>query len=337
MNERFVTADMLAPYLRGETLADRAQALLLQQNDAWDLAREGYRVLEAVKTKTFLFDSFVVKVQYNPGRLVSTSARVDSGSISGRPCFLCQRNLPPEQKAILFGGAYLILVNPFPIFNEHFTIVHAEHRPQQIAGSFATLVDLAGALGSRYVVLYNGPRSGASAPDHLHFQAGDRSFIPIDFDYASVKERFGRAVRVSARLRVHAVGGYLRRFVGIESEERGVVVEAFNRIYERWLAWSGNIEEPMMNILVFLDLSGWRVVLFPRGKHRPSHYFREGEKRILMSPGAVDLGGTCTIPMREDFDRITREDVAEIFEEVCLPAPAFNEFIEFGAEALRGL
>jgi len=337
MNERFVTADMLAPYMRGESLADKAQALLFQQVDAWDLARMGYRALESVKAKTFLFDGFVVKVQYNPGRLVSTSAKTDPRSIRERPCFLCQQNLPHDQKAILYGDAYLILVNPFPIFNEHFTIVHAEHRPQQIAGSFGTLLDLAEDLGSRYVVLYNGPRSGASAPDHLHFQAGDRSFIPIDFDYAVVKERFGRPLHASAWVNVHAVDGYLRRFVGIESAERAVVIEAFSRIYDRWLAWAGIAEEPMMNILIFLDSGGWRVILFPRSKHRPSHYYREGEGRILMSPGAVDLGGTCTIPAREDFDRIIRDNVVEIFEEVSLPAPAFREFAGLVGEALEAL
>ena len=337
MNDRFVTAETLAPYLHGATLADRALALLLQQNDAWDLARKGYQALESVKVKTFLFDGFVVKAQHNPGRLVSTSAKVDPQSIRERPCFLCQKDLPPEQKGIPYEGGYLILVNPFPIFNEHFTIVHAEHRPQRIAGSFGTLLDLAADLGSRYVVLYNGPRSGASAPDHHHFQAGDRSFIPIDFDYAPVKERTGRTVHVSAGVSVHAMDGYLRRFVGIESERKEVLIDAFERIYDRWLAWSGDVDEPMMNILVFLDPNGWRVVLIPRSKHRPSHYDREGEKRILISPGAVDLGGTCTFPRREDFDRITRDDIVEIFEEVCLSAARFNEFTGLVAEALRGL
>ncbi len=334
MNERFITGDLLTPYLRGETLADRAQALLLQQNDAWDLARDGYRTLESVKTKTFLFDGFVVKVQFNPGRLVSSSAKVDPESIRERPCFLCERSLPPEQKALPYGDDFLLLVNPFPIFDEHFTIAHVAHRPQQIAGSIGRLLDLAADLGSLYVVLYNGPSSGASAPDHLHFQAGTRSFIPIDFDYAAVKGRLGRALCVSEKLKVHAIDGYLRRFIGIESADKDVLIGAFNRLYERWHASGGGQEEPMMNILVFLDPGGWRLILFPRAKHRSSHYFREGEERILLSPGGVDLGGTCTIPAKEDFDRITRDDIVEIFEEVCLSAPAFKEFTGLVCEVL---
>lgn len=337
MNERLVTDDMLAPYTRGKSPADRIQALLFQQVDAWRLAREGYTALESVKTKTFLFDGFVVKVQYNPGRLVSTSAKTDPRSISERPCFLCRQNLPPEQKAILYGDAYLILVNPFPIFNEHFTIVHTEHRPQRIAGSFGTLLDLTGDIGSRYVLLYNGPRSGASAPDHLHFQAGNRSFIPIDFDYPAVRERFGRRIPTTRALSVSTIDGYLRRFIGIESRDKGVIVRAFEGIYDRWQAWSGEREEPMMNILVFLDENGWRVILIPRSKHRPSHYFREGDERILMSPGAIDLGGTCTVPAKQDFDRITRDDVTEIFDEVCMPQEKFAEFAGLVAEAVAGL
>jgi ATP adenylyltransferase/5',5'''-P-1,P-4-tetraphosphate phosphorylase II len=337
MNDRFITADQMAPYLQGETLAEHARALLLQQNDAWGQARDGYQALESVKTKTFLFDGYVVKVQYNPGRLVSTTARTDLQSVSERPCFLCERHLPSGQKALAFGDAYMILVNPFPIFNEHFTIVHREHRPQRIAGSFADLVDLTAELGSRYALLYNGPRSGASAPDHLHFQAGDRAFIPIDFDYAAIKERFGRPLHASARLKVVAVDGYLRRFIGIESEEKVVVVEAFYRIYERFLASGGYTEEPMMNILLFLDPNGMRVILVPRRTHRPSHFYREGDRRILISPGAVDLGGTCTIPTREDFERVTREDIAEIFEEVCLPGSEFGELTGSFAEGLRGM
>jgi hypothetical protein len=337
MNDRFVTADQLAPYMRGGGLADQVHALLLQQIDAWDLARKGYQGLESVKVKTFLYDGFVVKAQHNPGRLVSTSANVDPKAISQRPCFLCPNNLPPEQKGIPYKDAYLILANPFPIFNEHFTIVCIDHRPQRIAEAFGTLLDLASDLGSRYVALYNGPRSGASAPDHHHFQAGDRSFIPIDFDYASVRERFGRTILSAADISAYAVDGYLRRFVAIESRRRETLLDAFERIYDRWGVWSTEPDEPMMNILVFLDPGGWRVILFPRSKHRSSHYYREEGQRILLSPGAVDLGGTCTLPRREDFDRITRDDIAEIFEEVCLPAARFEEFSALVREALRGL
>ena len=337
MNDRLVKHELLTPYLRGETFADQVHALLLQQNDAWGLAREGYRALESVKTKTFLFDGFVVKVQHNPGRLVSTSANTDPHSIRERPCFLCRQNLPPEQKGILYRDAYIILVNPFPIFNEHFTIVDTEHRPQRIAGSFGTLLDLAADLGSHYVALYNGPRAGASAPDHRHFQVGDRAFIPIDFDYAGVMERSSRALHTSADLTVRVVGGYLRRLIGLESGQKEVLKEAFERVYTRWHAWSGDADEPMMNILVFLDPAGWRVILVPRSKHRSSHYYREGDKRVLLSPGAVDLGGTCTIPAREDFERITRNDIAEIFEEVCYSAARFDEFTALVGEALRGL
>ena len=337
MNERLVSADLLAPYMQGDTLLDQVRALLLQQNDAWGLARDGYRALESVKIKTFLFDSFVVKLQHNPGRLASTSAKVDPQSIRERPCFLCLQNLPPDQKGILYKGSYLILVNPYPIFNEHFTVVCTEHSPQRIARSFGTLLDLAADLGLRYVALYNGPRAGASAPDHHHFQLGDRSFIPIDFDHAAARERWGRTIYSTGALNVVAVNGYLRPFMSFESRDRELLVRAFDRLYDRWVPWSKADDEPMMNILVFLDPTGWRVIIIPRSKHRSSHYFREGGEKLLVSPGAVDLGGTCMVPRREDFDRITRDDIAEIFGEVCLGQKEFTEFVGLVREAVAGL
>lgn len=337
MSRRIVSDEQLAPYAPGEALVDRVQALLLQQHDAWDLARKGYDGLQAVRVRTFLFDGFVVKVQYNPGRLVSTTSKTDPVSVGQRPCFLCEQNLPPDQQGIPYGDDYMILVNPYPIFNEHFTIVHRDHRPQRIAGSFGALVALTRELGQRYVLLYNGPRSGASAPDHHHFQAGDRSFIPIDFDYAAVKERFGRPMHTSAKLTVTAVDGYLRPFIAIESEEEDAVTEAFDRIYERWTASTQGPDEPMMNVLIFLDGSRFRALVFPRTKHRPSHFYREGEDRIIISPGAVDLGGTCTIPTRESFERITREDIVEIFSEVCPGPDQFAELTGRMEDALRAL
>jgi ATP adenylyltransferase/5',5'''-P-1,P-4-tetraphosphate phosphorylase II len=337
MTERIATAGMLAPYMQGDTLLDQVRALLLQQNDSWMLVRTGYQALESIKTKTFLFDTFVVKIQHNSGRLASTSANIDPKAISERPCFLCLQNLPPEQKGIPYKESYLILVNPFPIFNEHFTVVCTEHRAQRIAGVFGTLLDLAGDFGTRYVVLYNGPRAGASAPDHHHFQLGDRSFVPLDFDYAAAKGRWGRVLCASPSLKAFAVNGYLRPFVSLESNHREHLVSAFDRIYQRWLFWSKADDEPMMNILVFLDPAGWRVILIPRSKHRSSHYFREEGRKILVSPGAVDLGGTCMVPRREDFDQITRDDIAEIFGEVCLGQKEFREFTGLVGEAIAGL
>ena len=180
----------------GTLPASKAHALLEQQKGAWEMLRNGYDTLRTVRTRVFEFDGFQVKVQFNPGRLTSTVAKVDAASIKERKCFLCTENLPPAQRGIPSDGDYLVLCNPFPIFPEHFTISSVRHTPQLIRDSFGTLLNLTRDLGSRYTVLYNGPRCGASAPDHLHFQAGNRSYLPIDAEYQALKtDRRSSALR----------------------------------------------------------------------------------------------------------------------------------------------
>ena len=176
----------LAPFLTNHDAASKAAGLLQQQRMVWELLRKGYDSLQSVKTKVFEFDGFQVKVQFNPGRMTSTAAKVDPNSIRERKCFLCTDNLPPAQRGIPCDGDYLVLCNPFPIFPEHFTIASLHHTPQVIRDSFAAFLQITRDLGARYTVFYNGPRCGASAPDHLHFQAGNRSFLPIDAEYAAL-------------------------------------------------------------------------------------------------------------------------------------------------------
>jgi len=171
--------DELAPYISGTTLASKAHALLEQQKRAWEMLRNGYDTLRTVRTRVFDFDGYQIKVQFNPGRLISTVAKVDAASIKGRKCFLCTENLPPAQRAILCDGGYMVLCNPFPIFPEHFTISSVHHTPQLIHDSFASLLNLTRDLGARYTVLYNGPKCGASAPEPLALP-GRRAVIPAN-------------------------------------------------------------------------------------------------------------------------------------------------------------
>ncbi len=133
---KIIDEKILANYLSGNTYADKAKALITHQKDSWDLVRKNYSNLEKIEKKVFVFDNFKIVVQFNPGRIVSSSAKVDAKSIENRLCFLCVDNLPVEQKGILYNNEYLILVNPFPIFEEHFTIPTIKHQPQQIALSF---------------------------------------------------------------------------------------------------------------------------------------------------------------------------------------------------------
>ena len=313
----------LAPFVNGNTQAGKAHALLEQQKGVWELLRNGYDTLRTVRTRAFEFDGFQIKVQFNPGRLTSTVAKVDAASIKVRKCFLCTENLPPAQRGIPCDGEYLVLCNPFPIFPEHFTISSVRHTPQLIRDSFAALLQLTRDLGSRYTVFYNGPRCGASAPDHLHFQAGNRSHLPIDAEYDLVKEKLGSWLVRSGVLRAYAFEDYLRRHVAFESPDATLLQRAFGALYEVLQDGGPAGEEPMLNILGFYTNGEWRIHVFPRAKHRPAFYFKEGDEKLLISPAAVELGGICTTPREQDFERVTREHIMEMYYEVCVSADKF--------------
>lgn len=319
-----ISADALAPYISGNTLAAKAHALLEQQKRSWDMLRSGYETLLTVRTRLFDFDGFQIKVQFNPGRLISTVAKVDAASINERKCFLCPGNLPPAQRGIPCEGDYLLLCNPFPIFPEHFTISSARHTPQLIHDAFTTFINLTRDLGAEYTVLYNGPKCGASAPDHLHFQAGNRSHLPIDAEIETLKMTRARRFFESDALRASAVEDYLRRVITFESSDAVLLQRAFGLLYEVLLEGRPADEEPMLNILGFYANGAWRIHVFPRAKHRPSFYLKEGDEQLLFSPAAVELGGLCTTPRERDLERVTREQIVEMYREVCVSAQRFS-------------
>ncbi len=165
-------------------LSGQVDNLFISQLREWELARVNYGLLDRVKSRTFDFGKFKILVQFNPERMRSSAAKVDARSIEERPCFLCSKNRPPEQKGLSAGNNLSILLNPFPIFSRHLTIVSEEHTDQRILNNFSSMLDLARSL-KEFVIFYNGPECGASAPDHFHFQAGNRGFLPIESDFLS--------------------------------------------------------------------------------------------------------------------------------------------------------
>ena len=256
----------------------------------WELARNNYKALEQVKEKTLLVDGQEYKVQFNPARIISTTAHIDAQSIKNRKCILCAKNRPAEQEGIPFKEHYMILVNPYPIFPRHLTIPLIEHKPQLIASHFGDMLDLAQLLED-YIVFYNGPKCGASAPEHFHFQAGNKGFLPIE----------------KAR--------NIKNMIKIESENKEELVERFRQIYDS-LEQKPDDDEPKMNILTWYEAAKWIVCIFPRKKHRPSCYFAEGETHILINAASVELGGVFVTPLEKDFEKITAEDIVGILSEV---------------------
>jgi hypothetical protein len=303
-------------------LPQRAHELLEQQKTEWDVLRDGYASLARVETRAFDFDGFQVQLHFNPGRLASSAAKVDAASIAQRPCFLCPQNRPDRQRALVLHDDLVLLCNPFPIFPEHFTIPTLSHRPQRIRPIFPLMLDLAREMSPRYTVFYNGPQSGASAPDHLHLQAGNAGFTPIDREYEAMRKT---ALVEGDDFRAFATDQYLRRFVSFEGSDRNAIIRAFERLHSTLEAGA---DEPMLNVFATYVSGAWRVIVFPREKHRPSAYFADGDAKLLLSPGAVDMAGAVIVPVRRDFERITKDDLARMYDEVTLNAEAFARLVD---------
>jgi hypothetical protein len=300
----------------------RAARLLDEQKREWDLLRGGYDSLARVETRTFEFDGFHIQLHFNPGRLTSSAAKVDAKSIAQRPCFLCPQNRPREQRAIALHDDLVLLCNPFPIFPEHFTIPTLAHRPQRIRPIFPLMLDLARELRPRFTVFYNGPQSGASAPDHLHLQAGNVNFTPADREYAALPK--ARLIETE-HLRAFAVDRYLRRFVSFEGRDRERLARAFDLVHA---ALETGADEPMLNVFASYANDEWRVTVFPRARHRPAAYFADGDARLLLSPGAVDMAGAVIMPVERDFRRITKDDLVRMYDEVTIGAEQFARLID---------
>jgi hypothetical protein len=268
------------------------KALFEEQVRNWEMAKKNYAALAHVRVKTFEVNGYEYHVQFNPVRIISSSAKIDEQSIRERKCFLCRNHLPAEQKSIIFNGRYSILVNPYPVFPRHLTIPELSHTPQHILFHIEDMLDLAQKLDD-FIIFYNGPECGASAPDHFHFQAGNKGFLPIE------KDRKLRCPLVRI------------------SENKTQVIDWVLQIYHALERKSGD-GEPMLNILAWYDRKQWIVCIFPRKRHRPACYSAEGEQNCLISLAAVEMGGVWVTPLEKDFCRFTATDIEAILQEVCI-------------------
>ena len=307
------------------SIQEKADALLKEQKVNWPLMQTNWDKLEDVRLKQFDFDGFGIRIQCNPRRIVSSSAKVDSVSIKNRSCFLCLENRVAEQNNVWYGEDYEILCNPFPIFNEHFTIARISHTPQVIEPEFLSFLDISRELPN-LVVFYNAPSCGASAPDHMHFQAGNLGLMPLDSELEVLKKRYGKSLKKSLDINITAVEDGLRRFLVIESSAKEPLNKVFSALFGFIMELQG--QEPMINMLSYYR-NRWQIILFPRELHRPWQYFEEGEKNILLSPASVDMGGTLITPMEKDFEKITREDIQDIFSQVSFSGAHFSLLTDF--------
>ena len=304
--------------------SDKIDRLFSGQLREWKLAEVNYNQLEKVKAKKLDFGTFEIFVQFNPERIRSSAAKVDIKSIGARPCFLCEKNRPPEQRGVLFENRLTVLVNPFPIFRRHLTIPSEIHTDQRIRNNFDTMLALAKALPS-YMIFYNGPQCGASAPDHFHFQAGNRGFMPIEKDFQDGKHATPLSLKTG--IEIWQWTSYLRGIITLKGNDRKKLVQAFNHFFDRFSEVQSDKPEPMINILAGHSASGWIIHIIPRKLHRPSQFFARGSDQILISPAAVDRGGVIITPRKEDFIKITKADIEDIFVQVCFKEDELPGFI----------
>ena len=270
-----------------------------RQLEMWEDARHRFRDLKHVEVRQL---SDQLKVQFNPARIVSTGAKIDKHTLGERPCFLCERNRPKEQMTKQIDDHFQLLVNPFPILPVHFTIPATKHQPQSIYRHYGEMHRLL-SLHSELMVFYNGPKCGASAPDHLHFQAGTSGVLPLQANWQRLSRSLTDVISLNDEEKISVLSDFLVPAFVIISKSEDSDEELFHRLY-RSMPMRGDESEPMMNIIAWRKGDEFISVVIPREKHRPDAYFAEGEAQMMVSPGALDMAGLIITPREEDFSKI---------------------------------
>lgn len=287
-----------------------------EQLKRWPLAANNYKQLEQSLTRTVVLDGIRLVVQINPGRMASTAANTTATAIRERPCFLCDTNRPPEQQSLEVPGEsrFSLLVNPFPVFPKHFTII-GSHQPQCLTPYIDVVFRLARWLDD-CVVFYNGPRCGASAPDHLHFQAGNKGLMPLQTDIDSIRNSHTVPVPTQENTTLYRLTGLSRGGWLLEGEAEQPLIRLTTQLMETLQAAQTDKEEPMVNVVCWYDKQGWHLLLFYRKAHRPSCYFRQDNQQRLISPAAVEMGGLLIAARQEDFNHLSVEELSTLYKEV---------------------
>lgn len=291
-----------------ETLK-RIENLFRLQMSSWPLLREGVENLRRCRVKQLDIRWFHVLVRHIPHRILSTTAKVDHQSIQKRPCFLCPDNLPEEEKGVEFGNDFIILCNPYPILDKHLSIVKKQHVSQEIVREFSTMLDLAIELPG-FMILYNGPECGASAPDHLHFQACSTEMVPT--------------VRDVERMENLIIEDYARQVLVLRERDRGLISDRFSEAMSLLEEVNSGGLEPMVNVVVLWDALEWVVLVFPRRKHRPTAFY---EGKLTFSPASIDLCGVPVLPIESDFEEVDSAAIEEAFVEITISKPVFGEIV----------
>lgn len=302
-------------------LEEQVEDLIHYQFEDWELVRTNYYALHDLKTRVLYIKDYPVLLQFNPERIRSSAAKVDAASLKARPCFFCNR--PKEQKSVDHYDDFEILVNPYPISLGHLTIPLRWHHEQLILPYYEDMLILASDL-REYVIIYNGPKSGASAPDHMHFQALKQGTLPIEENYCRASREI---IWQGNDTILYALNDFMTSVLVITSCNYHEAVWAFKRLYDQLEIKEGE-SETMMNVATWVDEDDVLIsCIFLRKELRPSCFYAEGEANILISPATVEMSGLFITPLEKDFEKVTAADLETILREVSVSEEEKNELV----------
>ena len=267
-------------------------------------AAENYKKLEQVETKEISFGDYSVYIHFNPARAVSSLAKLDAKSIAERPCFLCDKNRPPEQGSVNYMGRFDICINPFPICDKHFTIISKKHEFQRLNNE---KIDIFYSLADDFkdwVVLYNGAKSGASAPDHFHFQVVNADYFtyPIETPMPGLINKISFSSQTAADAAMELKETLLKLSDG------------------KWLSLESSDPadscEPQINLFCEHKNGQFITTVFPRNCHRPRQFYEDESSKLMISPGAIDMTGHLIVARKEDFEKINKEVLIDVYNQV---------------------
>ena len=303
---------------------DKLIQLHQQQLRNFELARKNFKALGQVVYRKLSALDFHIALQYNPARMISTYANVAPEALKARPCFLCKEHMPPGQEGIPYGEHYHIFINPYPIFEKHFTVPSNTHSPQAIDNRFEDMLNLAFDFQD-YTIFYNGPECGASAPDHFHFQMAPRHIMPLEED--TENRQLTDTLCRKEFYTISTLKEYLRKVLILKTGERRLLPGLFGQIRQIIGKYIPCQQEPMINLLCWYAQDQWTVCIFPRSARRPRQFYAEGEEKIMFSPGCVDMAGLIITPREEDFRRYNIPLLSDLFGQITAQPSAWQEII----------
>lgn len=308
---------------KNEMKHDRIHKFVGDQLSRWTLACDNFRALKDVKVREVQVGGLTVKLQFNPARMISSAAKLDRKDIAKRRCFLCRENRPSEQIMLKFEGRkgkkYDILVNPYPIFSDHLVIAKSRHTDQSIWHRYIDILDLARKYDG-YTFFYNGPKSGASAPDHHHFQGAPKGLMPLENDVNECIRLGTPVLKYVTSVQDAELYHYQKFTTGVfvlRSQTAKSAAKLFYRLLDCAQIPEGE-PEPLFNLFSWWSDGEFRSIVVFRKSHRSHHYFSDGPDHLTMSPGCADMAGVFIVPVPEEYDKITAELLAEMIEEVSI-------------------